>query len=142
MISPGDEERATKAAEYLHLLRSLSTEVERAMQAIAKNAVSELEDSIANQQRVSDRLGKLAEELWVPLNATVQLAYPRADEEMIRKISNAAGDLGRLNRQYATLLQYSRRSVALMASVFGSFQGQFQEASGSRSKHRTWSCQM
>jgi hypothetical protein len=30
----------------------------------------------------------------------------------------------------------------LMASLFNSFQGQLQEASGPRFKHQTWSCQM
>ena len=50
--------------------------------------------------------------------------------------------LKRLNLRYAILLKYSSRSVALMAALFNSYKGQFQEASGTRLKHQTWSCRM
>jgi hypothetical protein len=60
----------------------------------------------------------------------------------MQQIRTADGTLQQLNRRYAALLQHSSRSVALMTSLFSSFHGQFQEASGPRLKHQTWSCQM
>jgi hypothetical protein len=141
MISAGVQDREARAAEYLQSLHSLTMELERAMQAIAHNALSELEESVANQQVLSAQLGVLADELCVPLKASAT-RQTYADEDMMRRIHDAAGKLEKLNRQYAALLKHSSRSVALMSSLFGSFQGQFQEASGPRLKHQTWSCQM
>jgi hypothetical protein len=55
----------------------------------------------------------------------------------------AANDtLQALNQRYSILLRLSSHSVALMASLFSSFKGQFQEASGPGLKHQTWSCRM
>jgi hypothetical protein len=64
------------------------------------------------------------------------------DNDMTNQIQAASGVLQKLNLRYAALLQHSSRSVALMASLFSSFKGQFQEASGPRLKHQTWSCQV
>jgi hypothetical protein len=61
---------------------------------------------------------------------------------MKQQIRSASQTLQRLNQRYAALLRHSSRSVAQMASLFSSFQGKFQEASGPRLKHQTWSCQM
>jgi hypothetical protein len=141
MIPADVQDREASAAEYLHSMQSLTVELERAMQAIADNALSELEESVANQQTLSDQLGRLADELSVPLGASAA-RQTYADGDMIRRIHDAAGKLEKLNRQYAALLKHSSHSVALMSSLFSSFQGQFQEASGPRLKHQTWSCQM
>ena len=142
MTTAGDQDREAKAAEYLHLLRSMTSAIERAMQAIARNALSDLEESIDNQQVLSDRLLRLADDLRRPLAAQSAIAQVRLDQDMTRQIRTASDTLQRLNRQYAALLQHSSRSIALMASIFGSFQGKIQEASGPRLKHQTWSCQM
>ena len=48
-MSSGDaENRNRNAAEYLQLLGSLSAELEKAMNAIAQNALADLEESIIN----------------------------------------------------------------------------------------------
>jgi hypothetical protein len=138
----GDRDRESKAAEYLQALRSMTAELERAMQAIAHNALSDFEDSIDSQQVLSARLARLADELSVPLQAQSAIARATIEEDMMRQIENAGDTLQQLNRRYAALLQHSSRSVALMISFFRSFHGQFQEASGPRLKHQTWSCQM
>ena len=62
MNTTGVQDRDLKAAEYLQSLRSLTHELERAMQAIASNALSELEESIDSQQMLSARLGELADD--------------------------------------------------------------------------------
>ena len=142
MTTAGDQDRELKAAEYLQALRSMTCELERAMQAIAHNALSDFEESIDNQQVLSARLARLADDLSAPLQTQSAIVRAPMDEDMTRQIRSAGDTLQRLNRSYAALLQHSSRSVALMTSFFSSFQGQFQEASGPRLKHQTWSCQM
>jgi hypothetical protein len=142
MIATTVQVRNGKAVEYLQVLRLLASELERAMQAIAQNALSDLEESIANQQMLSGRLTVLVDELCVPLKVSRLETPAPVDEDSVRQIRIASDQLQRLNQRYAALLQHSSRSVALMASLFGSFKGQFQEASGPRLKQQTWSCQM
>jgi len=136
------QDRNQQAVEYLYVLRSLAAELERAMQAIAQNRLSDLEDSVANQQTLSNRLGELVHELCIPLEADATVFETSTDDDRMRQILTASTALQKLNQRYAALLKHSSRSVALMASLFGSFKGQFQEASGPRLKHQTWSCQM
>jgi hypothetical protein len=142
MTTAGVQDRDMKAAEYLQSLRLLTNELERAMQAIARNALPELEDSIANQQAFSSRLVELADDLCVPLAVIPGMPKGGMDEDLMDQIRAADDTLRRLNQQYAALLRHSSRSVALMASLFSSLKGQLQEASGPRLKHQTWSCQM
>jgi hypothetical protein len=142
MITAGLQDRDRKSAEHLHLLRSLANELERAMHAIAHNSLSELEESVTNQQVLSTRLGKLADDLCVPLEENPAASESSVDESLMSQIDAAAETLQRLNHRYSILLQHSSRSVSLMTSLFNSFQGQLQEASAPRSKYQTWSCQM
>jgi gas vesicle protein len=142
MYTAGVQDRELKAAEYLQSLRDLAHELERAMQAIASNALADFEESIAVQQTLCCRLGEIARELSAPLEAQTEGMETRLDNDMTQQIQDASGVLEKLNLRYAALLQHSSRSVALMASLFSSFKGQFQEASGPRLKHQTWSCQV
>jgi hypothetical protein len=142
MTAAGVQDRELRAAEYLESLRSMTRELERAMQAIAGNDLPGFEESIDSQQVLSARLAALAEDLCVPLRPQPSLGRPSMDEAMLQQIRSADETLQSLNRRYAALLQHSSRSIALMASLFSSFQGQIQEVSGSRLKQQTWSCQM
>lgn len=142
MMAIDNQDRDLKAAEYLRSLRSMTDELERAIQAIAGNALSDFEESVDKQQLLSARLADLAKDLCVPLEAQPAILSAVIDEDMFRQIRAADETLQSLNRQYAALLQHSSRSIALMASLFSSFQGQIQEVSGSRLKQQTWSCQM
>ena len=146
------QDRKDNAAEYLELLRSLAGEMERAIEAITHNALSDLEESVSNQQTISARLLVLAGALSGPLKSNpvrsnrVASSPARSasniDADMIEQVLVANESLQKLNRRYAALLEHSSRSVALMSSLFSSLQGQFKEASGPRLKHQTWSCQM
>lgn len=142
MIAADVQTRSEKAGEHLRLLRDLSSEMERAMQAIAGNQLEELEDSVSNQQALSERLGELAEDLSAPLPTNGTASADPIDEDLMVQIHAAAATLQKLNLRYSILLKLSSRSVAMMASLLGSFRGQFQEASGPRLKHQTWSCQV
>ncbi|MGP8258695.1 MAG: hypothetical protein ACLQM6_01950 [Acidobacteriaceae bacterium] len=142
MKPAGVQDRDRKAVEYLQSLRSLTHELERAMQAIAHNNLSELEESIESQQILSARLGELANDMCVPLEADSAISLPRLEDDLGQQIRSASASLQNLNLRYAALLKHSSRSLARMTSLFSSFQGHFQEASGPRLKHQTWSCQM
>jgi len=130
MIAAEAATRNERAGEHLQLLRSLSSELERAMHAIAGNNLRELEESVSNQQALSLQLGRLADELRDSALAQEAVAADPIEPELMREIRDAAGELNRLNLRYSILLKYSSRSVALMAALFSSFTGQFQEASG------------
>jgi len=142
MIAADVRTRNVKAGEHLRLLRSLASELERAMDAMCRNDLEELEDSVANQQELSQELSQLASELGSSASASSPTPSQSTDCDLMSEIHTAAGELQRLNFRYSVLLQHSSRSVALMTSLFTSFQGQLREASGPRLKHQTWSCQM
>lgn len=157
MTATAVQDRKDNAAEYLQLLRSLASEMEKAMQAITQNALPDLEESVSNQQMMSARLLVLAETLSGPLKSNPVRPNPitaslvavnpvrssiNIDADMMQQVRVANESLQKLNRRYAALLEHSSRSVAMMSSLFGSLQGQFKEASGPRLKHQTWSCQM
>jgi hypothetical protein len=142
MTTASVQDRDLKVAEYLQSLRTMTGEMERAMQAIARNALPEFEESVDSQQILGARLAKLADELCEPLEAKAPIVQAVIDEDIMRQIRSADQTLQQLNRRYAALLQHSSRSLAGMVSLFSSFQGQIQEASSPRLKHQTWSCRM
>jgi hypothetical protein len=142
MITVSVRTRTVQAGEHLQLLRSLADELERAMQAITRNDIEELEQSIANQQEMSSQFSSLADSLSAPGEARIAFSSDSNDSDLMSQIHAAAGELQKLNLRYSILLKHSSRSVALMASLFSSFRGEFKEASGPRLKHQTWSCQM
>ena len=142
MTTAGSCNRDLEAADYLRALHSLTREIERAIRAISQNALSDFEESVANQQMLSARLTRLANELCIPLRLDAPIAEAHLDADLACQIRAAGAALRELNRCYAALLHHASHSVALMASLFSSFQGEFQEASGPRLKHQTWSCQM
>lgn len=141
MIAVSVRTRTVQAGEHLQLLRSLAQELERAMQAIARNDIDALELSIANQQEMSSQLNALAEETKAS-PAALPFSSDSIDPDLTQQIRAASGELQQLNLRYSILLQHSSRSVALMASLFSSFRGEFKEASGIRLSRQTWSCQM
>ena len=136
------QDRNRQATEYLQILLSLTSELELALHAISRNALSDFEESVADQEVLSAGLIMLAAELSsarIPDPAAFQAGI---DSDLRCQIREAADNLQALNRSYAALLQHSNHSVALMSSLVSSFKGQFQEASGPRLKYQTWSCQM
>jgi len=142
-MNSGDaQDRSRKAAEYLQLLGVLATELEIAMHAIAHNALSELEESVANQNALSSRLTALVNEICIPLETEGASSQAHLDEGTMQQIRCASDSLEKLNRRYAALLQHSSRCVAQMAALFNSARGQIKEDSGPRIKYQTWSCQM
>jgi hypothetical protein len=137
--------RNDQAAEHLQLLHSLAHELERAMAAIVDDNISELEESIAQQQALSLRLTALVEKqnFPAPAESCVSIAPPETtDPGLGLQIRTAAAAVQALNLRYSILLQHASRSVAMMVSLFRSFQGELQEGAGPGLHHATWSCQV
>jgi flagellar biosynthesis/type III secretory pathway chaperone len=133
--------RVVNSAEHLQLLRSLAQELERALQSIADNDIAELEDSIAGQQSLAEQLASLAHHRGALALQPSHAESNAVDPDFAPQIRAAAEQVQTLNLRYSILLQHASRTVALMASMFRSFQGQIQEDSGARLHHATWSCQ-
>jgi hypothetical protein len=142
MISTFVQDRNSKLEEYLQLLRSMAFELDRAMSAISENSIQALEGSLANQEAFSTRLVELADDLSSPARQQPIPVGGAADDHLLARIHTASNDLQSLNRRYSALLKFSSRSVAMMVSLFSSYQGQIQEDSGPRLKFQTWSCQI
>ena len=136
------EEKTGKLGVYLELLLSLASELERAMEAIARNSLSEFTDSVANQEALSGQLVALGRAAGEQVRDDSMSTAVHIDADLAQQIRQASTSLQSLNRQYAALLQHSGHSIELMVSLLSSFKGQLQEASGARLKHQTRSCQM
>jgi hypothetical protein len=142
MISNAIQDRNGMLEEYLQLLHSMAFELERAMSAITQNSAPAFEESLANQEVFSTRLVELADDLARVREVNVPAPLAEGDDGLFDQIQSASVALQSLNRRYSALLKFSSRSVALMVSLFSSFQGQLQEGTGSRLKVQTWSCQV
>ena len=136
------QDRNSKLEEYLQLLGSMAFELERAMSAISGNSIQALEESLANQEAFSTRLVELADDLSRPSRPEMPVVRGAGDDTLLARVQAASSELQSLNRRYAALLQFSSHSVAMMVSLFSSYQGQIQEVSGPRLKYQTWSCQI
>jgi hypothetical protein len=142
MISTIVQDRNGKLEEYLQLLHSMAFELERAMSAISQDSITALEESLANQEAFSTRLLELADDLNEDGRQDTRDHPIAGDESLTRQVKMAADTLQSLNRRYAALLKFSSHSVAMMVSLFSSYQGRLQEDPGSRLKLQTWSCRV
>jgi hypothetical protein len=130
------------AASYLQQLQALAFEISVAMDAIARNAITSLQESVAKQEMLCAVLANLAHTIGEPLTSSERLSLVLTDNSVARKIRVTSMAIQDLNLQYAALLKHSGRSIALLVSLCRSHTGQLQEAGGSRSKRQTWSCEM
>ncbi|HSY37733.1 MAG TPA: hypothetical protein VK814_18405 [Acidobacteriaceae bacterium] len=135
-----DRDRRTR--DYLETAHSLVGELERAMQAISCNGLSDLEESLAEQEVLTVRLRILRRQLWVFNDTQPACLQPALDKELPSDLVTAHAELQAVNRVYDAVLGYSGHSAAQMTSLLGSGKGHFQEASGPRQKYQTWSCRM
>ena len=135
-------DRQQQAREYLETARALVSELERAMLAISCNELSDLEESVAEQEILTDRLKTLQRQFRVRNDIHPALVQSQLDRKLAEEVVFACAELQGLTRVYEAVLRHSSHSASLMASLLDSFKGQFQEASGPRRKYQTWSCQM
>ena len=148
MTADAVETRAGNALAYQQQLEDLAAELQTGISAIESNSLPALESSIAKQELLCASLAISARAMGDRLRALNQpatLAMPRntVDAEVDKKILATAAAVQQLNLQYASLIQHSGRSIALLSSLCRSHKGQFPEARGTRvNSNSTWSCQM
>ena len=130
------------AAAYLQQMQALAVEISVAMDAIAANAMSRFQESVAKQEMLCADLVLMANKVSEGLRSSAQPSLPCNDTAVEVKIRATGLAIRELNLQYAALLKHSGKSIALLASLCRSHTGQFQEARGSRLKRQTWSCEM
>jgi hypothetical protein len=130
------------AADCLQQMQELAGEISASMDAIASNAMPRFRESVARQEMLCSSVAAMANSVgggFRPSGQPVLAGIDSAIESRIRAASNAICEL---NLQYAALLRHSGKSIAVLARLYRSQTGQFQEAHGSRLKHQTWSCEM
>ena len=136
------ETRDQVAATYLEQLQALAFEISVTMDAIADNALPTLQESVAKQEMLCASLATMADTVNQCFGSPGEPSRPRTDAAIDGKIRSTSAAICDLNLQYAALLRHSGKSIAVLASLYRSHTGQFQEARGPRSKHQTWSCEM
>ncbi|MGA2671859.1 MAG: hypothetical protein ABSE99_01415 [Terracidiphilus sp.] len=142
MVDEAIQKRDRIAATYLQQLQALAAEVAASMDAIAGNAISRFQESVARQEMLCACLAQMANTVSEGFRSPEKPSPACIDPAMEQKIRAASGTLRELNLQYAALLKHSGRSIALLASLCRSHTGHFQEARGPRPKYQTWSCEM
>jgi hypothetical protein len=130
------------AAAYLLQLQTLAFEISVAMDAIAANALTSFQESVAKQEMLCGVLANMANTISERVRLSGQPLLVLSDSSVERKIRRTSGAIRELNLQYAALLKHSGRSIALLLSLCRSHTGQYQEAREPRSKRQTWSCEM
>jgi hypothetical protein len=130
------------AAAYLLQLQTLASEISVAMDAIAANALTSFQESVAKQEMLCGVLANMANTIMKRVRSSEQPLLILSDNSVEPRIRATSEAIRELNLQYAALLRHSGRSIAILASLCRTHTGQFQEARGPRSKRQTWSCEM
>ena len=130
------------AAAYLQEMRALAREISISMDAIAANALSKLQESIAKQEMLCANLASMAHAVSEGFKPFAQPSFSGIDAAVEKKIGATRKTLLDLNLKYAALLKHSGKTISLLSTLCKSHTGQFQEARGPRLKYQTWSCEM
>ena len=128
------------AAAYLLQLQALAFEICLAMDAIAANALTGFQESVAKQEMLCGVLASMANAINARVRSSGQTPLLLSDSAVEQRIQATSEAIRELNLQYAALLKHSGRSIALLASLCRFHTGQFPEVRGPRSKRQTWSC--
>lgn len=130
------------AAMYLRQMQELAFEISAAMDAIAANKLSRLQECVARQEVLCANLSAMADTVSDGLRSAETPSRSGIEPSIERKIEAAGKAIRELNLQYAALLKHSGRSIALLSLLCNCQAGRFQEDRGTRLKRQTWSCEM
>jgi hypothetical protein len=141
MDSQALQQRDQLAASYLQQMQDLALEISVAMDAIAANALSRFQESVAKQEMLCFSLAQVANSV-AKCDAFASQPAPPYNPAIHQEIQAASEAIRKLNLRYAALLEHSGRSIALLASLCKNYLGQSQEMRGPGLKRQTWSCEM
>jgi hypothetical protein len=136
------QNRDQLAAAYLQQLQTLAFEIVVAMDAIAINALTSFQESVAKQEMLCAVLATMTSTIGAEISASGRPLPTYSDSTLELKIQATVGVICTLNLQYAALLKHSGKSIALLASLCRSHTGESMGARGSGLKRQTWSCEM
>ena len=140
-MNPQTLEQREPGAVYLEELETLALEISAAMDAIAANALSRFQDSVAKQEMLCVSLLQITKAAGKG-SRPIKEVLRSDDLEVDRKLQAASEAIRKLNLRYAALLKHSGRSIALLAALCKSHLGQLEEIHGPGLKRQTWSCEM
>jgi hypothetical protein len=128
--------------DYLTSLHCLAGELEKAMNCIASQELSQLQQSIKVQQAACSRLAHLQRGKSIKLAGDAAVMTLCEDSDLSFQIQEAIGAVLLLNKRYAALLKHSGETLRLFAGLFRSYQGPTQPTSGIQVSFQTWSCEV
>jgi len=128
--------------EYLASLHNLAGELETAMNCIARQELSPLQESIRAQQAACSRLAHMQRGRGARLAASKALVVHCDDSDLSLQIEEAVSAVLVLNNRYAALLRHSGETLRLFAGLFRSYQGSTRPNSGTQANLQSWSCEV
>jgi hypothetical protein len=128
--------------EYLASLQNLAGELETAMNCIARQELSPLQESIRAQQAACSRLAHIQGGRGAKLAANKAPVANCEDSDLSFQIEEAIAAVLVLNNRYAALLRHSGETLRLFAGLFRSYQGSTKPNSGIQVGLQSWSCEV
>src|ERR1700677_1327200 len=97
------------AAAYLLQLQTLAFEISVAMDAIAANALTSFQESVAKQEMLCGVLASMAHTISERVRSSERPLLVLSDSAVERRIRATSEAIRELNLQYAALLKHSGR---------------------------------
>jgi|SRR5580658_2414887 hypothetical protein len=133
--------RKQELVEHLAQVHALTQAVASAISAIEKNDLRKLEEHLAMQETICNRLAG-AKGMLLPAGKEKLPPAETADAELLREIRQAHIALAQLNRVYAALLKRTRRSAGLILALYRSHGEGYDRKVSTLSQRHTWSCEV
>ena len=123
---------AERWLEYLQLVRSLSTEMNAAVSALAENDLGRFESSVAEQERLCEKARCLSQSL----RRNPQLGASA------RELVVAGRELHQQNRVYAAVLARGAQICRALLSLYQESPREYLPDGRMASATNTWSCEV
>lgn len=127
---------------YLADLQCLAGELETAMNSIAGQELSPLQESIKIQEAACSRLAHMQGGRSIRLAGDTGPETSCMNSDLGFQIEEAIEAVLLLNQRYAALLKHSGETLRLFAGLFRSYQGPTVPAKGIQANLQTWSCEV
>lgn len=128
--------------EDLALIRELTCELERAMIAMAANALADFEDSVARQRNLSKRLDELRSASRNTFEGRNERPAATASPSLADDVTVAIASLQSANCQYSMMLKHFSGTARLFSGLYRPY-GRTSKVDPYRSRFQcAWSCQL
>jgi len=143
---PGQQSE-DEAQEYLTNLQCLSSELQRAMEAIVSQELPSLQDSLQLQRSTCARLSDLKQSVKVKQLLDSGQRKDGTDCDLSIEIKAATESLLTLNRQYSALLKHCGETLRLLIGLSRGYlypgdRGLSPFALGTQTRSQGWHCEI